>query len=168
VDSAVARQRVTSSVARTVRGRSGLWRHKWADREELAASEVGRQVPLFVAKDGTVLETSRGNVFLVKSDGTLVTPPLRDDVLPGVTRRALLDAACDEGRTTELRCFGVAELSANAAFWTSSVNLAVPLHAVDGVPLPRRDREVASFAAMLLARATNGSGIAATGAPTVR
>ncbi|HKC28473.1 MAG TPA: aminodeoxychorismate synthase component I, partial [Jatrophihabitans sp.] len=66
---------------------AGLWRHKWADRTWTDdAGDV-----LFVGADGAVLETARGNVFLIEDDGALVTPPLRDELLPGVTRRALLD-----------------------------------------------------------------------------
>jgi para-aminobenzoate synthetase/4-amino-4-deoxychorismate lyase len=147
---------VSSSRLRTVRDRTGLWRHKWADRSRLSGEEARTRCegadtePLFVAPDGTVLETSRGNVFLLAEDGTLVTPPLRDDLLPGVTRRAVLDLARDAGHRTELRTFTVAELMAGAAFWTSSVSLAVPIHAVDGTASPRRDGDVSRVAAALL------------------
>lgn len=139
-----------SSEARVVPRREGLWRHKWADRAELAAAEaeVGG-VPLFVAADGTVLETSRGNVFLLREDGGLVTPPLRDDLLPGVTRRAVLDLARDEGRAGELRSFTVGELREHVAFWTSSLSLAVPIASVGGIGLPRRDAEVRALAQAL-------------------
>jgi para-aminobenzoate synthetase/4-amino-4-deoxychorismate lyase len=122
----------------------GVWRHKWADRRWAAAPA------LYVGSDGAVLETERGNVFLIDTDGTLVTPPLRDDLLPGVTRRALLDLARDVGRPSELRTFGVGELVSRPAFWTSSLSGAVPIHRVDGVPLPRADEVVAEFAAALL------------------
>jgi para-aminobenzoate synthetase/4-amino-4-deoxychorismate lyase len=129
----------------------GLWRHKWADRQW--AAEPG----LFLARDGTVLETDRGNVFLIEADGTLVTPPLRDDLLPGVTRRALLDHARDVGRPTMLRGFALAELITRPAFWTSSLSGAVPIHRVDGVELPRADDLVQHLAAVLI-----------SGEPTVR
>jgi para-aminobenzoate synthetase/4-amino-4-deoxychorismate lyase len=122
----------------------GVWRHKWADRRWAAAPA------LYVGSDGAVLETERGNVFLIDTDGTLVTPPLRDDLLPGVTRRALLDLARDVGRPSELRTFGVGELVSRPAFWTSSLSGAVPIHRVDGVPLPRADEVAAEFAAALL------------------
>jgi para-aminobenzoate synthetase/4-amino-4-deoxychorismate lyase len=123
---------------------AGIWRHKWADRRW--AAEPG----LFVGDDGAVLETERGNVFLVQPDGSLVTPPLRDDLLPGVTRRALLDLARDEGRATELRAFDVPELLARPAFVTSSLRGAVPIHRVDGVELPRADEAIARFAEALV------------------
>jgi para-aminobenzoate synthetase/4-amino-4-deoxychorismate lyase len=124
----------------------GLWRHKWADRSwAVDAAEV-----LWLAADGAVLETDRGNIFLLGADGSLVTPPLRDDLLPGVTRRAVLDLARDEGRPTVLRTFDRAELLTRPAFWTSSLSGAVPIHRVDGLDLPRADEVVAHFAARLI------------------
>lgn len=148
---ALGHPRGPSRAALSVRP-AGLWRHKWADRTLLTAAEAAcaPAVPLFVGADGAVLETTRGNVFLVRPDGGLVTPPLRDDLLPGVTRRALLDLARDEGRPVELRAFGRDELIRTPAFWTSSLSGAVPVHAVGGVALPRADALVATFAARLL------------------
>ena len=106
--------------------------------------------PLFVAADGTVLETGYGNVFLLLADGTLITPPLRDDLLPGVTRRALLDYARDEGRPVQIRGFDRTEMTANTAFWTNSVSGAVPIASVDGVPLPAAVEQIAAFAHYLI------------------
>jgi para-aminobenzoate synthetase / 4-amino-4-deoxychorismate lyase len=139
----------TPSDVHVVRGRRGLWRHKWADRRVLSAAEQNG-VPLFVADDGSVLETSRGNVFLLLPDGTLVTPPLRDDLLPGVTRRALLDLARDRGRPTRLATFTVEDMTTAAAFWTSSLSGVVPIASVDGRPLHRRDAELAALGDALL------------------
>ena len=127
----------------TVARPAGLWRHKWADRRWAT-------VGLHVAVDGTVLETDRGNVFLIEPDGTLVTPPLRDDLLPGVTRRAVLDHARDTGRPTRLRPFDREELLRRPAFWTSSLSGVVPIRSVDGVPLPRADVTTATLAAAIL------------------
>ncbi len=147
VSAARARPLPGPSQVRIVRGREGLWRHKWAARGDLTRAEQAGGVPLFVAGDGAVLETSRGNVFLVCDDGTLVTPPLRDDLLPGVTRRALLDLARDLGRPTRLATFTVDELrAAPAAFWTSSLSGLVPIASVDGAVLRRRDAELATLA----------------------
>ncbi len=123
----------------------GSWRHKWADRRWAD----GLDAALFVDADGRVLETARGNVFLIEPDGTLVTAPLTDDVLPGVTRRALLDLARDEGRGTVLRAFDRTELLGRPAFWTSSLSGAVPIHRMDGIDLPRADDLVARLAARL-------------------
>ena len=146
----------TATRVRSVSRADGLWRHRWATARshprsnELAdGPTVDRFDALFIAADGTVLETVHGNVFLLRADGTLITPPLRDDLLPGVTRRALLDHARDESRPTQIRGFGRNELRASTAFWTNSLAGAVPIASVDGAPLPRRDEEIAAFARFL-------------------
>jgi len=134
------------SDARVVPGRPGLWRHKWADRAELAAAEST------VLAERTAIGGSAGQnrgavpLFVLLDDGTLVTPPLRDDLLPGITRRALLDRARDQGRPTRLATFTLEGLrGAAAAFWTSSLSGVVPIASVDGIPLPRRDAELATL-----------------------
>lgn len=138
-----------------------LWRHKWIDREILGGAEeqVGNAafdrttLPLFAADDGTLLETSRGNLFLATDDGDLVTPPLRDDLLPGVTRRALLDLADRTGRRVRIARFTLDDLlQARAVFWTSSLSGAVAVERVDGIDL-RADPE-------LLAALNRGLGFA--------
>jgi para-aminobenzoate synthetase/4-amino-4-deoxychorismate lyase len=138
----------TSGRLRTVRGRSGSWRHKWADRDRLTSDE-SEGAPLYLAEDDAVLETSRGNVFLVPAGGVLVTPPLREDLLPGVTRRAVLDLARDRGWRVELRDVPLDELLSCAAFWTSSLSGAVIIGSVDGTALPRRDAFVRELAKTL-------------------
>ena len=130
--------------------RVGLWRHKWADRSWVASTETARSMPLFVAADGCVLETSRGNVFVVGVDGTLVTAPLRDDLLPGVTRQALLDVADQRRLPVQVRPIERAELLAAAAvFWTSSLSGLVPITTLDGRPLGR-DAELRTELAAVL------------------
>ena len=116
-----------ASDAVTMPGRTGLWRHKWADRAELEAAELaaGAGVPLFLGADGSVLETSRGNLFVLQPDGSLLTQALTDDVLPGITRRAVLDVARDAGRTSHLRPVHLDDLRSGVPFWTSSLSGAV-------------------------------------------
>jgi len=97
-----------------------------------------------------VLETGSGNVFLLLDGGTLVTPPLREDLLPGITRRALLDLARDQGRPTQLRAFGIGDLStASAVFWTSSIGGVTAITDVDRVPLRRADELLGEFSSAL-------------------
>ena len=67
----------------------GWGAHKWADRGPLAAAESDASVPLVVDHEGTVLEASRANVFIVES-GSILTPPTDGRILPGVTRSRLL------------------------------------------------------------------------------
>jgi branched-chain amino acid aminotransferase len=42
-----------------------------------------------------VTETSGSNVFIQRKDGTIVTPPLDDQILPGVTRESTIQIARD-------------------------------------------------------------------------
>jgi para-aminobenzoate synthetase/4-amino-4-deoxychorismate lyase len=127
--------RLTScSLAYATRSSRG-WRHKWADRSDLDAAEaaVAPALPWFAASDGTLAETSRGNLFLLGADGRWRTPPLDEQVLPGVTRRAVLDLAGSLGLDIEIaRC---RPEQVRAAFWTSSLSLAVAVTALDGRPL---------------------------------
>jgi para-aminobenzoate synthetase/4-amino-4-deoxychorismate lyase len=149
IDPAPAPGRPRAAV--TVPRPNGCWRHKWADRTTLNAAETdaGDAVPLFVNGE-TVLETSRGNVFILRCDGNLVTAPQRDDLLPGVTRRAVLDLARDRNRSTEIRPFTIAELRAAAgAFWTSSLSGLVPITSVNGYPLSRCDELFARWSGVL-------------------
>ncbi|SDI97092.1 para-aminobenzoate synthetase / 4-amino-4-deoxychorismate lyase [Frankineae bacterium MT45] len=115
----------------------GNWRHKWADRDELAAIESEHaDTAIFVDEQDQVLETSRGNLFVVGADGVLRTPPLTDELLPGVARRCVLDAAVDLGLPVQIGMISLDELLASAAFWTSSLSGLVEIDRVADVTLP--------------------------------
>jgi len=80
------------------------WRlaHKTSDRgfydDGLAAArEMGAGECLFVRGDGLVTEGCFTNVFLEAGDGTLLTPPARLGLLPGVLRAHLIE----QGRARE-------------------------------------------------------------------
>lgn len=118
---------------RTERGRTGCWRHKWADRRWLASLEAAGELPLFVDEDDDVAETSRGNVVIVPAPGVLRTPVLSDDLLPGITRRRLLDAAGDRGWRIELGRVSLAELrAARLVLNLSSIGGTVAVERLDG------------------------------------
>jgi para-aminobenzoate synthetase/4-amino-4-deoxychorismate lyase len=112
-------------------GRTGCWRHKWNDRRYLAAHETGVSLPLFT-KGNLALETSRSNIAIVTRDGVIATPPLTDDVLPGVTRRRFLDAAGDRGWPIELRRIEVAELGLAALVLSLNASGIVEVASLDG------------------------------------
>ena len=58
---------------------------------------------------GHVNEASAANVFVVR-DGVALTPPVYDDLLEGVTRKALLELLENEGIPTEVRSIDRSEL----------------------------------------------------------
>jgi para-aminobenzoate synthetase/4-amino-4-deoxychorismate lyase len=126
------------------------WRHKWIERSALVDAEaaVVPALPFFTSRSRApdITEASRGNLFIRDQDGFWCTPPLDEQVLPGVTRREVLDLLADRGAPARIRRCSVQELrQSRGAFWTSSLSGAVPITAVDGTALP----DVSEFTANL-------------------
>lgn len=99
------------------------------------AQAAGADEALLVGADGRVTEGASSNLFLVH-DGTVTTPPLSGDILPGITRQVVLEVAAST-RTplteTDVRMADVT--AADEAFVTSSTRELVPLVRVDGEPV---------------------------------
>jgi branched-chain amino acid aminotransferase len=64
---------------------------------------------LVLTPDGHASEASAANMFVVR-DGVLLTPPVSDDILEGVTRRAILELADVLGMTVETRSIDRSEI----------------------------------------------------------
>jgi para-aminobenzoate synthetase / 4-amino-4-deoxychorismate lyase len=126
------------------------WRHKWIERSALVDAEaaVSPAVPFFTSRSRpqNITETTRGNLFMQDQDGIWCTPPLDEQLLPGVTRREVLDLLDDRQTPARIRRCSVQELRhSRGAFWTSSLSGAVPITAVDRKALP----DVTEFTAQL-------------------
>ncbi|WP_312795744.1 MULTISPECIES: bifunctional anthranilate synthase component I family protein/aminotransferase class IV [Kocuria] len=110
--------------------------HKWADRCALDAvpgpwSPVCD--PLLVDEDGTVLETGRANVFVVR-DGVVTTPPVDGRILPGVMRARVLSALRTAGVEVRERPFTVQDcVEASEVFVTNALRGARPVGRIAGV-----------------------------------
>ena len=98
--------------------------------------------------DGRVAEGATSNVFFVR-DGTLQTPSLDGPVLPGITRRVVLDLADDAGVPTETGRYSPDDVrAADEAFVTNSTWELRPLVELDEVELgggPVTDRLARAF-----------------------
>ncbi|GGM61797.1 branched-chain amino acid aminotransferase [Halarchaeum rubridurum] len=103
----------------------------------LARNELdGEDEALMCDVDGHLAEGATSNVFWV-SDGTLRTPTLDGDVLPGVTRRVVLELAEREGVDIETGTYDPDALRrADEAFLTNTTWELRPLVDVDGTALP--------------------------------
>jgi para-aminobenzoate synthetase/4-amino-4-deoxychorismate lyase len=113
----------------------GIGSHKWSDRRLLdqAQSDLGAAVPLVVDADGTVLEVSRGNVFLVR-DGSLVTPAADGRLLPGVARRRIAEVAASAGIPLREQIVSGDDLAeADELFVSGSVRGVEPVRACEDV-----------------------------------
>ena len=64
---------------------------------------------LVLTPDGHASEASAANLFVVR-DGVLLTPPVSDDILEGVTRKAIIQLAQDVGIPVEVRSIDRSEL----------------------------------------------------------
>ena len=59
-------------------------------------------------------EGSSCNLFFILKDNTLITPALQDTILPGITRKSILQIARDEGLKTEERPISIEEVFSEA------------------------------------------------------
>jgi branched-chain amino acid aminotransferase len=64
---------------------------------------------IVLTADGHVNEASAANLFVVR-DGVALTPPVNDDILEGVTRKAIIEMLGNEGVPVEIRSIDRSEL----------------------------------------------------------
>ena len=96
------------------------------------AVEAGVFDAIFVAESGEVREGTSSNLFVVK-DGTLLTHPLTPRILPGITRKVIIDLCRAAGLPVEERFFDKAALlAADEVFLTGTITEVLPITRVDG------------------------------------
>jgi branched-chain amino acid aminotransferase len=100
------------------------------------AVREGAAEALLVTPEGVVVEAAHANVFAVHR-GVVLTPPLGDGPLPGITRAIVLSELAPalgfEGREARLDTANVS--AADEVFLTSSVAGVLPAVALDGRPV---------------------------------
>ncbi len=97
---------------------------------------------LMFDREGHLTEASAANVFLIVGE-RLVTPRLKPDVFPGITRKAVLELACSKGietREAELRREDLVEI--DGAFVCSTLMEIRAVSRIDDRPLPTVDSPV--------------------------
>jgi D-alanine transaminase len=101
-----------------------------------AAREQGAREAWFVDAQGFITEGSSSNAWIVTKERKLVTRPVDQAILRGISRTVLLDAIRAEGLVLEERPFKVAEaLVAEEAFVTSASQIVLPVVRIDGKPV---------------------------------
>lgn len=92
----------------------------------------GADIGISVDDNGLVAEGIAYNVFCAVG-GRLLTPPITRDILPGITREAIVELAAKHGIPVEERDFDTYTMaSADEAFISSTLELAVPVIELDG------------------------------------
>ncbi len=87
----------------------------------------------FMVEDGFVTEGASSSVFVITKAGVILTRPLSNAILPGITRQAVMRLASEEVLTIEERAFTVAEtLEAAEVFYTSASSFVIPVVRIDG------------------------------------
>jgi D-alanine transaminase len=100
-----------------------------------AAKEAGAQ-EAWLVEDGFVTEGGSSSAFIVTKEGSIVVRPLSNAILPGITRKSLLQLSQEDGITLEERRFTVEEAyGAAEAFLTSASNFVLPIVSIDGRPV---------------------------------
>jgi len=98
-----------------------------------AAKQAGAFEAWLVDRDGYVTEGGSTNAWIVNGQGDVITRDLSHAILPGVTRKIMLDAMKDAQLKVVERKFAVAEaLAAREAFISSATGAAVPVVMIDG------------------------------------
>lgn len=104
---------------------------------------------VFVSSDGLLLEGPTSTLVL-RSGDTLRTPPADLGILAGTTQAEMFAWAPTRGLATRVERLTAADLAAADAAWlVSSVRLAAPIRAVDGVARPIDAGLTAAFNAHL-------------------
>lgn len=99
-----------------------------------AAKTKGAKEVWFLDADGFVTEGASSNAWIVTQAGTLVTRQLGREILPGITRATVMDAAGQLQIKFEERPFTLAEAyAAREAFVTSATNTVMPVVRLDDV-----------------------------------
>jgi D-alanine transaminase len=114
-----------------------------------AAYEAGA-FEAWMIEDGAVTEGTSSNAYIVK-DGRVITRPLSNRILAGITRQSLFRLAKDSKVRIEERAFTAQEAyEADEAFLTSASNFVLPIVEIDGKrigggqpgPVARRLRQI--------------------------
>ena len=120
------------------------WR--WARRDlktiQLLANSMGQQAAvdagvheIVFVHEGMAIEGSHNNFFMVFGE-TIVTHPLSNQILPGITREVLLELAAKLGIKVHERPVPVADLfKADEAFHSGTLSEVKPCVEVDGRPI---------------------------------
>jgi branched-chain amino acid aminotransferase len=96
------------------------------------AEEAGAAEALLLNTRGEVAEAATSNVFMVRG-GTVCTPALSANILPGVTRKVVLDICKQQGLPCDERIFRPDQLmAADEVFLTNSLMEIMPVIAIDG------------------------------------
>ncbi len=119
---------------------------RWARRDiksvgllaQVLAKQTARDAGAYEAlmiKDGHVTEGGSSSAYIIK-DGVVITHPLTNDILPGITRASLLKLVKANEISLDERTFTLEEAyAADEAFITAASTYVCPVVAIDDRPI---------------------------------
>ena len=143
IDAPAARRGISIAFAPDLRWKRrdiktvGLLPASWA-KTQAAAQGADDVWMVEKGEDGIayVTEGSSNNAYIVTGDGRIVTRQLGDEILHGITRKAVLSLAEEAGLPVEQRPFTPEEArAAREAFITSASSFVMPVVSIDGAPV---------------------------------
>lgn len=100
-----------------------------------AAQRLGAYEPILLNSGERLTEGASSNLFVVRA-GRLLTPPLSDGLLEGITRGLVLDLAKGGGIPASEASLAAEDLrAADEAFLTSTLKGVLPVRRCDGWPI---------------------------------
>lgn len=120
---------------------------RWARREikstALLAQVLAKQLAAaqgadeaWMIEDGYVTEGASSTAYIVTRSGEVITTPLDSNILPGITRAALIERGAALGLAWVEKRFTLAEaLTAREAFGSGAGMLVRPVTSIDGTPI---------------------------------
>ncbi len=109
-----------------------IWNEDFRKKTNSEIKKANAFEAVLVDRDGFVTEGSRSNIFFVK-DNILFTPPL-ENVLPGITRKNVLEVCGRLNETAEVCLISFQEISEfDAAFLTGTTRILVPISKIDDI-----------------------------------
>jgi branched-chain amino acid aminotransferase len=128
-----------------------------------AARRLGAYEPILLNASERLTEGASSNLFVVRGE-RLLTPPLADGLLEGITRGLVLELARGDGLDAAEESLRADDLrSADEAFLTSTLKGVLPIRRCDGWPIragrpgPITRRLMALFEARIQAETNAGS-----------
>ncbi len=95
------------------------------------AVDKGAYDTIFISKEKIVREATSSNVFIIKN-GSVVTHPLTNNILPGITRKVILEICQDKNIPFEERFFSLTDLyDADEVFLSGTTTEVLPIVSID-------------------------------------
>lgn len=86
------------------------------------AEKNGDDEAIFLNTQGNIACTCIGNIFIVTANGAIITPPLTDGILPGITRQTVINICQENNISLSEKSIGINDLlSAAEVFITNSI-----------------------------------------------